>query len=717
MATDYDFQQLSPAGFEVLTRDILNDTFDWELHSYSPGADGGVDLRQEDPDGRITVVQCKHYARSTAAQLRAKAVEEGKRAGSLSVDRYMFVTSRPLSTSLQDAIRQALNGLPVMLNDIWGREKLNEHLSPDVERRHPELWLTSAGVLDTVINAGRWNRTEFEWERVKDTAQSWVEREEYESARAVLDNEGVCVLFGPPGIGKTALARMLLLAMSRDKWRMVHVRGNVEEAWQVPTSDPGAKHVFWYDHFLGDHVSEGVKNEAGSMEAFINRVRSRASRQRLRLLMTVREQTLGEAAVSYSDSLRNVAGMVTAPTGGIGMRVADQSLPVRDRMLRNHLHFSNLPDDERDPLWRDNRLAGIVRHPGFNPGLVVTGISRAPELTADSVLGSIERTLDRPEEMWGASFEKLGQNEKDILLTLATLPARRWPLYDLVLPLSGASRTLDWKSTERVLVPTWLVLHRDHAELAGASCRAYLLDHFDHNTLHARRCVERVQCAEQVAGLSAASGVSRGGTARRPNLAQALKGRRSEFAALVRSETSGTASPRELADAAELLAVYGAQDDFVWLASRTDAVTGSPASMFRLAERVAVMHADDVLEPDMVAVALRTVARALSLTQTEHELDVYAALPAVLRTPENQALASAQARGIITTELEYVLTVEEDPLVVRSVATDAAERAAWYGVPASDITPLLDRATDRAEDLKWQAEECATPQLPDSATE
>jgi hypothetical protein len=217
--------------------------------------------------------------------------------------------------------------------------------------------------------------------------------------------------------------------------------------------------------------------------------------------------------------------------------------------------------------------------------------------------------------------------------------------------------------------------------------------------------VERVRSAVQVAGLSAASGVLHGGTARLPKIARALKERRSELTALVRSEIPGRASPQELADAAELLTVYGSAADLVWLASRADAVTGSPAAMFRLADRVAAMQTDDVPEPNMVAVARRAVARAIPLTRTEHELDVYAALPAVLRTPENQALTSARARVIITDELEHMLTTEEDPLVIRSIAAEAAERAAWYGVLASDITPLLDRARDRAEDLEWEPED------------
>jgi Restriction endonuclease len=94
---DYDFRVLSPVDFEHLARDVLNADLGLRLQSYPSGRDQGIDLRQMDTDGTVTVVQCKHYVESSWSTFLRAVEKEGKRGKDLAVGRYLFVTSRPLT--------------------------------------------------------------------------------------------------------------------------------------------------------------------------------------------------------------------------------------------------------------------------------------------------------------------------------------------------------------------------------------------------------------------------------------------------------------------------------------------------------------------------------------------------------------------------------------------------------------------------------------------
>jgi hypothetical protein len=375
--------------------------------------------------------------------------------------------------------------------------------------------------------------------------------------------------------------------------------------------------------------------------------------------------------------------------------------------LLNHLYFSDLPDAERERLAGDNRVLEIVRHPGYSPRLVSVGLSEARERTADGVLDGISRALDHPDEVWETSFGRLSSGHQRVLLALAALPPRPWPL-ELVLRLAGADDTVAWKPARKVLVPTWLTEWRDGVGLANPSCREYLLDYLD-DPVAAARCVARVRLAEQVAALTRAAGLPGASTraVMRPELAVALRGRRAEFAALIRLSVADGSSPWALRDAADLLAVYGADEDFDWLAERVAAVAasvdldsdgdfdGEATAVFDLVAVLANLPSASRHEQ----VARQAVRNAIPAMKTTQDLDTYEALRPSLRTPSAPAAARGRAREIIAGELDYLLHAGTDPEVMRALAAEAAARAAWYGISADiDVTPLLDRA----EDLEWE---------------
>lgn len=698
--SDYDFRSLSPVDFEHLARDILNADLDLVLQSYAAGRDQGIDLRQVRLDGTIVVGQCKHYLESSWSTFLRAVRKEAAKGKDLRADRYLFVTSRSLTPRQQDTIVEELAGLPVTHDDVWGREALNAALGrhPPVERGHIKLWLWSTAMLDHVVRASRWQRSDATLEDAREQARLWVHTREYDQVQAILEREGVCIVSGPPGVGKTFLAEMSLLsAVTRDGWEAIHLSGDIEDGWDALRSDE-SRQFFYFNDFLGEtQLTVASKNEPTNLERFIKRVKH--LRKNKRFIMTTREQILGEAATSAYDPLQRVV----ANTSQVGVRIGEYSARAKAEMLFNHLYFSGIADGERAHLAVDNRIISIVEHPAYNPRLIQLAIEKSQRLSAEEIAETIEWSLDQPHEVWDTSFRSLPGTGQQILLSLAGLPARAWPL-DTIRLLTGSTGSLDWKPTLRVLEPTWLRITagRD-AALANPSCRDYLLGVLD-DTVVAGEQVDRIRTLAQIMSLSRSAGLVSDMPASlpRPELAHALMSRRSRLAEHIRGFVGAdgdSADLKALRDAAALLGVYGAESDTGWLMDEitqtltfTPALQARPADLFLLAERLSALPA--TAQDSQTALAERLVLTGIGEAATTRDLDAYEALPEQLRTSASGAAARQVASGAIAAEVDYLLTGDE-PEAIRGAAADLERRASWYGLE-TDIGPLLDRADDLA---------------------
>jgi hypothetical protein len=723
--SDYDFRALSPVDFEHLSRDVLNADLGLRLHSYSPGRDQGVDLRQVDADGKITVVQCKHYPESSPSTFLRAVGKEGERGKSLATDRYIFVTSRPLTPNQQDEILDKLAGLPVVHDDIWGKDELNAALGrhPEVERRHIKLWISSAEVLDTLIRSGQWQRGEALLAALAERARLWVHTPAYDQVLEMLQREGISVISGPPGVGKSFLAEMALLATANSGWHVVHVADNIEDAWGALRSDETPQ-IFYYDDFLGHAGLElASKNEPGSLNLFLDRIRQLKDSKRI--IMTTREQILNQAADGPADQLSDLARQPAR----FSLRMEAYDLDTRAQIVFNHLYFSNLPAHERDRIAIDNRLISIAEHPSYSPRIVEIGIRLAPHPTADDFLTTISRALDNPRDVWNGSFRGLSGLEQQILLTLATLPRRPWPV-DVVRQLVSPDEALAWTPALRKLEMTWLQLTGNAAArsmiFANPGCYDYLMSVLD-DTAVATQQLDRVALLTQLVALARSGGliepVYRQGLAvARAELASVLTSRREHTLTKVRQFTDAdlrkahniAARMKTLNDAAALLKALGSAGDTDWLFDLVEGLTepGADSSPslpvtegFALAEAVNGLLADDPARPSHLAQAL-AIAAAEAISSVR-DLDVYEALPDHFKQePRLQDIVRERARSVIESERDHLLRATSDPEVVESGALDLDQRARWYGIEF-DIGPVLDRV----DELVRQA--ASNPDWPD----
>ena len=707
---DYDFRALSPVDFEHLARDVLNADLGLRLQSYPSGRDQGIDLRQVGADGAVTVVQCKHYVESSWSTFLRAVEEEGKRGKDLAADHYLFVTSRPLTPLQQDKVLEKLRSLPIVLGDIWGKDALNAALGrhPEVERRHIKLWISSTEVLDTLLHSGRWQRGEALLASLADRARLWVHTPAYDQVLDMLEREGVCIVAGPPGVGKSFLAGMTLLAAAHQDWQVVDVANNIEEAWTALRSDQ--PQLFHYDDFLGEAGVELGKNEPRSLRAFLDHVRQ--LKESKRVILTTREQELRTAADGPADQL---AALARDPHK-YQLRLESYDLQIRARILFNHLYFAGLPASERQLLAVDNRLLNITQHPAYNPRIIDDAIRLSPSLTAEGILDTIDRALENPQDLWNGSFRRLSALGQQILLTMATLPYRPWPV-DMIRRLIVPGDALAWTPTLRTLETTWLQFIQTGStrslRFANPGCRNYMLGILDDAAVADRQFDRAVSLAQLLsmgssAGLITPRGVP---TVARAELANVLTSRRADVLEKVRrftlaelaNEPSADRHAGILLDAAAVLKALAGAADTAWLFECAEALTepgsGNPPTLeavdaFELAEALHGLATEDPVIRGRVARAL-TRAGASSIAAI-HDLDAYEALPAdLVQDPETATLAREQARSVIEAEYEQLLQAIDDAGTVEVFAPDLGERATSYGIEI-DIGLILDRVDELA---------------------
>jgi|ERR1039457_67210 hypothetical protein len=203
--TDYDFTNcLSALDFELLSKDLLEAELDIQLENFREGRDKGIDLRYSsvrEVGSKILslsklntsikptklIVQCKRYSNFASLKSELKNNELAKII-KLKPDRYILTTSVSLTPQQSDELMLILSPFIISTGDIYGRERLNSLLNKhqEVERRHIKLWVSSVGVLNSIINAGTHVVSREEVERTIAAAKIYVRNDSFDEALAIL---------------------------------------------------------------------------------------------------------------------------------------------------------------------------------------------------------------------------------------------------------------------------------------------------------------------------------------------------------------------------------------------------------------------------------------------------------------------------------------------------------------------------------------------------
>ena len=430
----YDFHELSPADFERLVSDLLNAEYGghWEL--FAAGKDHGIDIRRRLAN-EVRLVQCKHYLRTGLPGLRRDLRAEAKKVRKLRPDRYIFATSLPLTPNNKDEISAIIGSDLLRPSDVLGQDDLNSFLRrhPDVEKRHHKLWLLSTAVMERVLHSDVVTRTEFTLARIRRDIRRYVPTNSFRKALDKLNAQRVAILVGPPGIGKTTLAKMLIYEHLEMGFQPVVIGRTIDDAFRLFERD--TEQIFYFDDFLGatflgDRKATFGHTEAHSIRSLIELVLDNG---RTRLVLTTREHILNQA-LEQSEQINKD----TVQHHKFRVRMRDYTVVQRAEILYNHLYYSDLPDSFVDEILRDDFYVEVIKHRKFNPRLVewLSSAHRLKELLPGDYRHFIRELLNDPSEIWMKAFKtQLSHSGRSLLLTLFTM--ERSHTIDVIEPFFG----------------------------------------------------------------------------------------------------------------------------------------------------------------------------------------------------------------------------------------------------------------------------------------
>lgn len=224
---NYDFQNLlSPFDFEHLVRDLLSRHLGVELSAFSEGRDHGVDLRCSKNVASDIIVQCKRTNLINDSMLN----KEKEKIKKISPLKYYFVTSCDISPEKTDKIKNIFKDWMESDENIFTKNKLNNLLDkyPDILRKNYKLWLNSSEIFDTIINKNLYERSRALVNDIKESSKFYVKNESFDKSIKILNESRFLIISGTPGIGKTTLAKLLLLEYLQQNIEVIEIR-NISE--------------------------------------------------------------------------------------------------------------------------------------------------------------------------------------------------------------------------------------------------------------------------------------------------------------------------------------------------------------------------------------------------------------------------------------------------------------------------------------------------------
>ena len=292
---------------------------------------------------------------------------------------------------------------PVGGDVVYGEQELF-----DAIRRLPALRMKLPSVLSLDAappDPDALSRSTLDIEATRELAKVFVPTPAWQRAVAILKAHHFLVLTGPPEMGKTAIARMLGLALLTEGWE-VHECTRPEQVEE--RFDRSRPQLFIADDAFGstEYRADAAERWAANLDRIL-----KATDERHWLVWTSRPAPLRAGL----RRLHRERGAERFPQPA-AVQVDASALGVEEKtlILFRHVRAAHLDQAHRELV----RALGaeIVEHPHFTPERIRRFVSRG------APMDGLERELSEPTEAMAASYRALEPEHRELLLAMLDSP-------------------------------------------------------------------------------------------------------------------------------------------------------------------------------------------------------------------------------------------------------------------------------------------------------
>lgn len=404
---NYDYNKLLDARtFEYFAKDLIEIREDKEFEIFSEGKDKGIDLRNIEK-GFITIVQVKRN--KNFGILWNELKNELKKVKKLGPDRYILITSSPISVENEEKIIDLFKGCNLEEKDIIGCEKLNGMLEkPEykrVEDEYYQLWINSTRTLENFIkkslNADTYAFTNNELDNIKQSAEIYVRHDKFKEALGIIKEKRCLLICGEPELGKSTLARNLCAyLMNQNKELEFIVDTKLSTIVKLFDDHP---QLFFVDDFWGSWKKDknGNSTSTRQLRQTIEMIEEDESKI---LIITSREYIFRQ----FEEE--NYGEKKLFENASICMKITEYTDLQKAKILFKQIE--NTSWEWNDIYQITEKYQEITEHVNYNPRIIemaIDQIERTKELRYDEIYDELFMAIDEPEEFLNTIF--YGQKE------------------------------------------------------------------------------------------------------------------------------------------------------------------------------------------------------------------------------------------------------------------------------------------------------------------